>query len=108
MTIDELKNKVAGNRLRTAELEQAARDHEQKARDARAEMAVLKVENAQLTQELHNAATQLAAKQATDDAAAARKTAQDAATEAQAVLASLKAKEAELDKRLAETAPKGE
>ena len=84
MTIEEIGRAIDAKQKRMQECQDQARAHEQDARDLRAEYSTLKIESAELRQQVHNAATQSAAQQAMADANAAKLRTEESANQAEA------------------------
>lgn len=113
MTLQELQKTLEQKTRRMNECEDLARQKEQEARDLRAERTSLKVDIAELHQQLHNAGTQAAVNKAMADAEAAKKSAQSEAEASKKVREQNEALQAELKQQLeqlkaAQSVAKGE
>lgn len=100
MTLQELNNTLEQKTRRMNECEDLARQKEQEARDLRAERTALKVDIAELRQQVHNTATQAAANKAMADAESAKKSAQAEAEAAKKTRLENEALQAELKQQL--------
>lgn len=96
MTLQEIQQEIERKARRIAECERDAKEHEQKARDLHAERASVKIELAELRQQIHNAATQSAATQSLAEAKAAEQRASKAAHEVEKLRDELASQLAEL------------